>query len=216
MAFPVVELCVSLINSLRGIWENWGGGIKFCYKWLYKETSYKQASKTSVNKRQWISRKMERHRGNSVKCLGFIASKKNHNLKEWKNTPTDGCLSPDQTDRLSLFLSDKQLWPEPWELNLLHQKAQKAIVFLTVQLIKKKNKNPCLKANTMFPLLMLYSSADRKGRVCIPVSQCTFDLGQVLFFQAAIGNWGPVRISRDCTDTGFKLLFQLIFLVITV
>lgn len=119
---------------------------------------------------------MERHRGNSVKCLGFIASKKNHNLKEWKNTPTDGCLSPDQTDRLSLFLSDKQLWPEPWELNLLHQKAQKAIVFLTVQLIKKNNKNPCLKANTMFPLLMLYSSADRKGRVCIPVSQCTLIL----------------------------------------
>lgn len=158
---------------------------------------------------------MERHRGNSVKCLGFIASKKNHNLKEWKNTPTDGCLSPDQTDRLSLFLSDKQLWPEPWELNLLHQKAQKAIVFLTVQLIKKKKK-PLSKSKYHVPFtyaLLLCRQERQSLHSCLSMH---IDLGQVLFFQAAIGNWGPVRISRDCTDTGFKLLFQLIFLVITV
>lgn len=81
---------------------------------------------------------------------------------------------------------------------------------------KTKKQKPLSKSKYHVPFtyaLLLCRQERQSLHSCLSMH---IDLGQVLFFQAAIGNWGPVRISRDCTDTGFKLLFQLIFLVITV
>lgn len=88
MAFPAAELCTSLINSQRGIWEGQGvEGIRLSCKRFYK--GKKNTLQTIRHPRQMpsirkcISGTRERNTAATLaKCLGLIASERGYNLKE--------------------------------------------------------------------------------------------------------------------------------------
>lgn len=76
MAFPVAELCASLINSQRGIWEGERKKIRLSYKRFYKEkTPFKQLS---IQDKCQIQENASLEQGRNTaatlaKCLGLIA-----------------------------------------------------------------------------------------------------------------------------------------------
>ena len=86
MAFPVVELCASLINSQKAIWEGEGEKNKTLIKDFVEKTPFKQSSiqdKCQIQE----NASMEQGRNTAAtlaKCLGLIASERGCNLKECK------------------------------------------------------------------------------------------------------------------------------------